>query len=105
MKRRAHHVGRLRIRAAAILNKLMPEWYVLPEDIRPATGRWRTDWTFDVYRWELYCVRRKPDGTPNHNLPVAVGCWNTLTQFVREAPRLGMHVEHDVIYLGRTGNG
>ena len=55
MKRyRAHHIGRLRIRAAKILNANFPEWDVQPEDIKPATGRWRTDWRMDVYRWELF---------------------------------------------------
>ena len=40
----SRHVGKLRIRAAKILNANFPEWDVRPEDIKPATGRWRTDW-------------------------------------------------------------
>lgn len=99
MKRRANHIGRLRIRAAAILGENFPEWDVYPEDISPATGRWRTDWRMDVYRWELF-TRTKTDPKTGRNIPVVVGCWDTLTLFVREAARVGCHLSHDVIYTG-----
>lgn len=93
---RAHHIGRLRTRAAKILNKNFPEWDVRPEDIKPATGRWRTDWRMDVYRWELFTRHR---GNPN--MPVVCGCWDTLTKFVKEAAKNGCHVTTDsVIYPG-----
>lgn len=95
---RAHHVGRLRIRAAEILAKNFPEWDVRPEDIKPATGSWRTDWRNDVYRWELF-TRLKSN--PN-NMPVVCGCWETLTEFVRLAAKTGCHVTRDsVIYPGK----
>jgi len=92
---RAHHVGRLRIRAAKILSASFPEWDVRPEDIKPATGAWRTDRRLDVYRWELFTRTRT-------GLPVVCGCWGTLTDFVREAATDGCHVTRDgTIYPGK----
>lgn len=84
----ARHVGRLRIRAAALLNKHFPHWEVRPEDIQPATGRWRTDWRLDVYRWELYSQTKTGQ-------PVVCGCWETLTEFVREATKYGCYMTAD----------
>ncbi len=100
MKRRAHHIGRLRVRAAAILNENFPRWDVRPEDIKPATGSWRTDWRNDVYRWELF-TRTKP--LPGLNsMPVVCGCWETLTQFVKDAAKKGCCVnDHSEIYAGK----
>lgn len=81
------HVGRLRIKAAKILSAGLG-WEVDPSDIRPATGRWRTDWRLDVYRWELFSYI---DG--NTNRPFAAGCWESLTEFVRLAAKNGFTVE------------
>lgn len=93
MRRSKYHIGRLRIRAAAILAANFPEWDVQPEDISPATGRHRTDWRQDVYRWELFARLKRQDGRPNH--PVVCGCWETLTEFVRRAVKEGCHVNSD----------
>lgn len=93
MRRRAHHIGRLRIRAAAILSANLG-YPVQPEDISPATGSWRTDWRLDVYRWELYT--RTASG-----LPVVAGCWMTLTQFVPAAARDGCHIDDGEIVTGK----
>jgi hypothetical protein len=88
----------LRVRVAAILAAHFPEWHVEPGDIRPATGRWRTDWKLDVYRWELYACRRHPDGTPNRNMPVVAGCWETLTEFARLAGKYGCECSGGTLY-------
>lgn len=87
MRRNKHHIGRLRIRAAAILTKGFG-FEVLPSDIQPATGSNRTDWRQDVYRWELFT--RNASGSP-----VVCGCWDTLTDFVKAAAVQGFHVDSD----------
>lgn len=89
MKRSKHHVGRLRIKAADILNRQFPNWDVRPEDISPATGRWRTDWRLDVYRWELTTFDRAA------KMPVVCGCWDTLTRFVKLASKYGCSINKD----------
>lgn len=87
-----HHVGRLRIRAAKILNDNFPDWDVRPEDISPATGRCRSDWRQDIYRWELFTKTRT-------GLPVVCGSWDTLTRFVRLAAKHGCTLNaNDEIY-------
>ncbi len=102
-RRNKYHVGRLRIRAAAILAKAFPEWDVRPEDIKPVTGRSRTDWRIDVYRWELFTRLKRRNSYDRSELPVVCGCWLTLTKFVKEASKSGCHVSRmdpDVIYPG-----
>lgn len=102
MKRRryrADHVGRLRIRAAAILRANFPEWDVRPEDISPATGAWRTDRRLDVYRWELF-TRMAKRGTGGQEIPVVAGCWDTLTRFVALAAKYGCRCVDGTIYPG-----
>lgn len=92
MRRRAHHVGRLRIAAAQILTRSLG-FPVAPADIHPATGAYRTNWRLDVYCWELFTQNAR-------GLPVVAGCWDTLTDFVRAARHTGCHVCDDVIYPG-----
>jgi len=87
MRRNKYHVGRLRIRAADILNKHFPEWDVHPDDIVPASGRCRSDWRQDVYRWEIFTKTRT-------GLPVVCGSWDTLTRFVRLAGKYGCAVNN-----------
>lgn len=82
----AHHIGRLRIAAAEVLSKGFG-FRVDPEDIKPATGRARSDWRQDIYRWELFAH--------NGRLPVVFASWVTLTEFVRKAKRNGFHVNKD----------
>ena len=76
----SYHVGRVRIAAAKILNEAIPYIHVDPEDIKPATGSYRTDWHHDVYRWELFATMK----TAKH-----VGwcgqSWQRLTEFVKNA--------------------
>jgi hypothetical protein len=74
----------VRIQAAALIDKHFPDWKCQPEDISPATGSWRTNWKLDVYRWEM----RVYDGRFTH----VVGCWQTLTEFVRLAAKFGIGV-------------
>lgn len=76
----SRHVGRVRIAAAAILNDAFPKIAVEPEDIQPATGRYRTDWRQDVVRWELFCCMRDA-----RRVPFVGQSWQRLTEFVRNA--------------------
>ncbi len=48
------HVGRIRIRLAKIISESL-NLDCIPEDLKPATGRCRTDHTLDLYRWEVFC--------------------------------------------------
>lgn len=97
-----HTIGKLRIRAAKILNENFPEWDVRPEDIRPATGRWRSDFRMDVYRWELFSRLKQRSSYDRSELPIVCGCWETLTEFVKEASKNGCHVTKDrEIYAGK----
>jgi hypothetical protein len=84
----SRHIGRTRIRAAALIDKHFPGWKCQAEDITPATGAWRTDWRLDVYRWELY-ASKAIDG----KFPVVLGCWQTLTEFVRFGSKYGIHID------------
>ncbi len=88
MRRNKHHIGRLRIRAAKILAANFPELDVRPEDISPATGRPRSDWRQDVYRWELFTRTKTGAVRVCH-------CWDTLTRFVKEASTNGCHENDD----------
>jgi hypothetical protein len=77
----SRHIGRLRIAAAKILNEAFPKIHVEPEDIQPATGSYRTDWRQDVYRWELFASIKGP----GRRVPFCGQCWQSLTDFVRNA--------------------
>jgi len=90
----SRHVGRLRIRAAKILSDHLG-WEVFPDEIQPATGCWRTDIRFDVYRWELFTNKDR-----NKNMPFVAGCWESLTRFVKQAAKNGFHIDDGVIYPG-----
>lgn len=89
-----HHVGRSRIALAKLLNRVFPEWDVQPEDIKPATGRSRTDWRMDIYRWELF-TRTKT------GLPVVLACWETIGDFLKGCRPSGTcHVAHGELSSG-----
>lgn len=75
----SRHCGRIRIAAAEILNKAFPELDVKPEDVQPATGRARTDWRMDIYRWELFTKYK------DRNYPFVAASWQRLSEFVRNA--------------------
>ncbi len=85
--------SRLRQRVAVILSKHFG-WEVYPEDISPVQGFYRSNPMADIYRWELFT--RDDCGHP-----FVVGCWETLTEFVKQAPKHGFHVDDGVIYLGQ----
>jgi len=89
MRLNKYHVGRIRIKAAKILAKQFPEWDVLPEDISPASGRNRTDWRLDIYRWELF-TRTKT------GLPIVLGSYDKLTVFVANAKYGIQHDGHEI---------
>ncbi len=75
----SRHVGRTRIEAAKLLT-MYTDLDVRPEDIKPATGRYRTDWRQDTYRWEVF-TRTKS------GMVWVGGSWQRLGDFVRECKR------------------
>jgi hypothetical protein len=88
VKRRSQsHIGRTRIAAAKILTENLG-FEVRPEEISVATGRNRSDWRMDVYRWELF-------GTNSYGSPVVAGCWERLTDFVKIAKVRGCFITDD----------
>lgn len=83
-RRRRSHVGRLRLE----ISKLLSEHFgfdIPAEDISPVTGFWLHE---DVYRWEVFSRR------PGSELPIMLGCWETMTVFVRDAKRFGFVVDN-----------
>ena len=86
----SRHIGRVRVAAAKIISDSLG-MDVLPEDIVPASGRYRTDWRMDTFRWELQ--------TPS----AWAGCWETLTSFVKASRRLGgCHISGGEIWPGKA---
>ncbi len=81
--------SKLRLKAVAILNAAFPEWDVRPEDISSTMGRWGSDPRFDVYRWELFTRLKRRNSHDGSELPVVAGCWDTLTEFVKQAGKDG----------------
>ena len=84
--------GRIREAAAKILTRELG-FIVYPEDIKVATGHWRTSRFADVYRWEL--ITRT-----NRGLSVWLGCWDRLGDFVRDAKINGCHIKDGEICIG-----
>ena len=93
IKRGPNPNSRIRQRAAAILSSELG-WDVAPEDIEPVQGFYRSCWLADVYRWEVFT-------RDNNGMTCVAGCWETLTEFVKEAAKHGCHVDADVITIGR----
>jgi hypothetical protein len=83
----SRHIGRLRIAAAKILTEGLG-FPVRPEEISPATGRNRTDWREDCYRWEVFTCNR-------NGVPKVYHCWDPLSRWVPIAKREGFHVNRD----------
>lgn len=91
----SRHIGKTRIAAAKLITQYT-DLDVKPEDIQPATGRCRTDWRQDIYRWEIFTKTK-------------LGCnwvgasWQRLTEFVRETRKSGCcHYNNDCeIYSGK----
>lgn len=81
------HVGRLRIRAAKLLSENLG-FRVHPEDIVPTTGAYRTNTWFDGYSWEVF-------SQDANGRPVVFGCWETLTKWLPEASKRGVHINAD----------
>jgi hypothetical protein len=77
--------GRLRHAVAEILSDHFQQ-YIDPTYVRPATGWYRTSPDADVYRWELSMPGRW------------LGCWDTMTEFVRDAKKYGIEVRNGEIY-------
>jgi hypothetical protein len=89
------HVGRVRIAAAAILSDGLG-FKVNPEDIKPIVGAYKSS-LYDVFRWELFA-------TDGRGVPVVLGCWDTLTLFVREAKLYGFHVDDGTIHINEKNS-
>ncbi len=86
----------LRERAAKILQKVFPDWDLDDTDIVPVDGFWKR---VDVYRWQVFCHSKKRY-TNGDRIPVSVGCWLTLTQFVKEASKAGCHLDDGELWPG-----
>lgn len=86
MRYRKHHVGRTRIKLAALLNKCFPEWDVRPEHLEPASGSYRTNRLLDVYCWELFTYTKT-------GLPVVLGCFDTMTECLKAGSVVLSHDE------------
>lgn len=80
--------GRLRHDAARLLSKHLGYW-VDATAVRPAKGYWRSSPYVDVYRWEI--ILHKPDQSPSLKHPL--GCWETLTEFVRNGKKYGIGID------------
>lgn len=91
MKRDKYHIGRVRIAAAKILSENLG-FEVRPEHIQPASGRARTDWRLDLYRWEIF--------TYDNGVPVVAGCWERLTDFVKVAKSRGCLIRYGEVTYG-----
>lgn len=72
--RTKHHVGRVRVRLAALL--AARGYTVAPEDLHPQSGAWRTDCRLDVCRWEATV-------TDASGVTWMVQCWDTMSACVR----------------------
>ena len=92
-RHRTTHIGRVRIEAAKLLAAGLG-FDVNPENITPVTGFWKS---VDCHRWELFVVREGKH-------PFFVGCWESLTEFVRYAKAIGFHVKNKEICEGPGGN-
>ncbi len=77
--RLAGHVGRLRIRLAANIVKVLAEQGLTarcdPADLCPAQGRWRTDHLLDVYRWEGFLLVQNEAGDWRR---ASIDSWDTM---------------------------
>ena len=71
----SQHIGRVRIRLAKIISRDLGI-DCKPEDLKPATGSYRTDWRQDVYRWEVFSKTKS-------GLPFVAGCWDSMSDCVK----------------------
>lgn len=78
-----HHVGRVRVRLAALLAE--QGYDASPESLRPQQGAWRTDNRLDVCRWEATLTDRE-------GRTWLVQCWDTMSDCVH----YGVAVSPDV---------
>lgn len=100
---RNRHVGRLRIKAAELLTAAFPQYDIKPEDIVPVTGHWLK---VDVYRWQVFAFRKDKKYTNGDRIPISLGCWYSLTSFVKDASKYGCTVnEHDEVYANESPKG
>lgn len=86
---RSHHVGRLRVKAAEILQAGFTDCTIDAEDIRPAQGVYRSSVYHDVVRWEAFLFNKR--GNPVKS----IHSWETLTHFCRNAPKFGFTIGHE----------
>ena len=86
-------IGRIRAALPDVLVKAFADKGLTAEfeaeDLRPATGSWRTDFRLDVYRWEGQGRLFFPDD--GIWLPITVDSYCTMTDCVR----YGVSVERD----------
>ncbi len=86
--------SKLRERAAEILSAAFPDWDIAAEDIIPVSGFWKR---VDVYRWQA-SFYRKSRYTNGDRIPMSIGCWDSLTEFVKLASKNGVTFDDDEIW-------
>lgn len=71
----SRHIGRTREKLAKILSECLG-LDCDPSDLRPATGRNRTDRSLDIYCWEVFTKTKS-------GMVFVAGCWETMTECVQ----------------------
>lgn len=80
--------GRLRHAAARILSKHLGHW-VDATAVWPVQGYWRSAPDADCYRWEIHLH----DPSDPYLCKYPLGCWETLTVFVRDGKKYGIGID------------
>ena len=80
--------GKLRHDLAELLSDHFG-WYIDPTYLKPVTGVWKR---IDVYRWEYFDFNRR----------ISLGCWETMTSFVRDAKKFGIDDDGEEIWARET---
>lgn len=88
------HPSKLKERCAEILSNAFPDWDIAAEDIHPVSGFWKR---VDVYRWEAY-FHLKKRYTNGDRVPMSIGCWVSLTEFVKLATKNGFIFEDGEVW-------
>lgn len=89
-------MSKLKERAIKIIRERFPEWEVYEDDIDCVTGFWKR---VDVYRWQIHFRLKKRDSRDREILR-SVGCWETLSSFVKEASINGVYYNEEYNEIG-----
>ncbi len=91
-------MSKLKGKIVAILQKTFPTWDVSEKDIVPVTGFWKQQ---DVYRFQVVCYSKERYTNGDRKI-ISVGCWETMTVFLKEASEYGCHLtENNELWSGK----